>query len=388
MLDDELRMFFMHLWARDSLPKLHRSVYRAGAGCGCLNREVTMCRVFLALVLLSIAPAESQEGFAGLFNKVADVVVGQSTSRFDYASFDPTTGRLFVSKMGSGKLLVFDTRSRVAVAELDGFAKTTGVLVVPTLHKVYASVPGAGIGASLSVGLGMAGLSSGHGAVAVLDSMTLKALGRVPGGVFPDGIAYDPDDKRIFVSDEMGGAVTVIDADSNKLIARIDAGGETGNVQYDPVTRRVYVPLQSHDELAVIDPATLRVIDRYKVPGGQHPHGLRLARGVAIAYIACDENDRLLVVNLISREVVGNLPLGHDPDVLADDAGLKRLYVAGESGMLSVFDVADPAHPRKLGDVMAGANAHSLAVDPVSHMIYLPLRDLNGKAGMRILAPR
>src|SRR6266545_2272813 len=156
--------------------------------------------------------------------------------------------------MGSGKLLVFNIRSQQLEAELDNFPKVTGVLAVPEHHKVYASVPGAGIGAAISVGLGMVGLSSGRGSIAVIDSDSLKEIARLPGGVFPDGIAYDSDDGKIFVSDELGDAVIVIDAQTNKVLARIDAGGQVGNVQYDPITKRIYAPLQSLNALLVIDP--------------------------------------------------------------------------------------------------------------------------------------
>ncbi|HLG87072.1 MAG TPA: YncE family protein [Alphaproteobacteria bacterium] len=344
----------------------------AAAGAGCAQSDTA---------------ASADMPLDRLFTTVADVPVGAKTGRFDYLSFDPESGRLFVSKMGSGKLLVFDSRNQTFVAELDGFPKVTGVLAVPALHRVYASVPGAGIGASVSAALGVAGLSSGSGAVAILDSDTLKEIARVPGGVFPDGIAYDPDDGKIFVSDELGGAIEIIDARTNKPVARIDAGGEVGNVQYDRTTKLVFAPVQSKDELAIVDPKSDRLVGRFPLPGSEHPHGLRIAADMGIAYVACDGNDRLLVVDLKGRTVLGTQPLGHDPDVLADDPGLKRLYVAGESGILSVFDIADPARPRAIGRVFAGENAHSVAVDPATHRLFLPLRNLNGRAVMRIIAP-
>jgi DNA-binding beta-propeller fold protein YncE len=139
--------------------------------------------------------------------------------------------------------------------------------------------------------------------------------------------------------------------------------------------------------LAVIDPVALALVDRFPLSGGKHPHGLRIAKGGRFAYAACDEDDRLLVIDLGARRVTANLPLGRDPDVLADDPGLNRLYVAGESGVLSVFDTAEPAAPKKLGDVKVADNAHSLAVDPATHRLYLPLRDLGGRAVIRVLAP-
>jgi YVTN family beta-propeller protein len=378
-------------WRGGAMADGQSAKVRAGHVMGLIMSMPRSCVSSLCVLALAWAMALGVQGSAAQpasFAKIADVPLGERTSRFDYLSLDPVTGRLFMSEMGSAKLLVFDIARQALIAQLANFPKVTGVLAVPELHKVFASVPGGGIGGSMSVAISMAGLSKGSGQVAVLDAQSLQEIARLPGGVFPDGIAYDADDGRIFVSDELGDGVTVIDAHSNKVLARIKTDGEVGNVQYDPITRRIYAPIQTRNAMSVIDPARLKLESQFALPGGEHPHGLRLAHGAAIGYVACDGNDRLLVVDLQARKVTANLPVAHDPDVLADDAGLKRLYVAGEGGMLSVFDVTAPDAPVKLAEFQAGPQAHSLAVDPATHRLYLPLHDVDGKAVLRILAPR
>src|SRR2546425_2565607 len=42
---------------------------------------------------------------------VADVPLPGSGSRFDYQSLEPASGRLFISHMGAGQLVVFDVRA-------------------------------------------------------------------------------------------------------------------------------------------------------------------------------------------------------------------------------------------------------------------------------------
>jgi hypothetical protein len=71
--------------------------------------------------------------------------------------------------------------------------------------------------------------------------------------------------------------------------------------------------------------------------------------------------------------------------VLALDPGLHRLYVASESGTVAVFDVAGPV--RKVAEGNAGPNSHSVAVDPDTHLIYLPLTDVGGRPVLRELVP-
>lgn len=321
-----------------------------------------------------------------LFNPERDVPLGPKIGRFDYQSLDPGTGHLFISGMSIGKLLVFDTSANKLLTELDGYPEVTGVLVVPELHKVYASVPGDGV--LLSVAAGMAGIGSGSGQVVILDSRTLHEIARVPGGLFPNGITYDPDDRTIFVTDEYGRGVTIIDGEADRTIGRVELGGLIGNVQYDPITKRVYAAVKNTNELVAIDPKSHLVVARYRLQGGRHPHGVAIAPGSGIGLIACDEDDRLLVVALDTGRVLDNLPIAHKPDVLAIDQSLHRLYIASESGALSVLDIKDAASPAVIATFPFGENAHSVGVDPNSHRVFLPLRNVDGRAVLRILQPR
>lgn len=342
---------------------------------------------FVAVLVAANALADERT-IGKLFSIEGDFPLGASVNRTDYESIDPGARRLYIAKMGGGELLVFDIEHETLVATLDGFPKVTGVLVVPQLHKVYASVPGGGAVSSLFVGLGMVGLSNGHGTIAVRDTRTLKEIARLPGGVFPDGIAYDPDDGRVFVSDELGAAVTVIDAGADRVVARIKTGGEVGNVRYDTIAGKVYVPDQSHNELVAIDPKRNVVTSRHALSGCAHPHGLIIAPEGRLGYVACDENDRLLAVALETGRVMNEAPVAHDPDVLAVDAGAHRLYVACESGNLSTFDIENPAAPRLLGDVFVAPGAHAVAVDATTHKLYLALANLDGRGALRVLAPK
>jgi hypothetical protein len=59
-----------------------------------------------------------------------------------------------------------------------------------------------------------------------------------PAGEYPDGIAYDPADRHVFVSDESGGVEAVLGADGRR-VGTVSLGGEAGNVQYDQGSNRV-----------------------------------------------------------------------------------------------------------------------------------------------------
>lgn len=367
---------------------MEASLSRWEAGISVRIRTISLiCLALIGAPALEETAAAQEHRAMHLFSRVGDFDLGASVSRMDYESVDPKARRLYISKMGGGQLLVFDLEHDKLVAQLDGFPKVTGVLVVPELHRVYASVPGGGVLASFSVGLGMAGLSSGNGEVAIRDTETLKELARVPAGVFPDGIAYDPREHWVFVSDELGSAVTIIDASADKSVARIETGGEVGNVRYDPTSGEVFVPIQSRNELARIDAVKASVVTRYQLAGCEHPHGLIVAPKGGVGYVACDKNDQLVTVNLATGHILNEQPVAHDPDVLATDPGENRLYVAGESGILSTYNIVTPDKPELLGNIFIARYAHTVAVDPVSHRLYFALAELSGRAVLRVMVP-
>jgi DNA-binding beta-propeller fold protein YncE len=94
----------------------------------------------------------------------------------------------------------------------------------------------------------------------------------------------------------------------------------------------------------------------------------------------------LLVLDLASKKVTASFDVGKDPDVLAYDASLHTLYIAGEAGIVSLFKV-ESGQASKIGEGLLGPSAHVVAVDSETHKSYFPLKDLRGKTMLRIMMP-
>jgi YVTN family beta-propeller protein len=309
--------------------------------------------------------AQTPADLAKQVRVIADIPLSGGVSRFDYQSLDQQRGLLFIAHLGASTVSVFDTRTRTVVADIPAIAGVHGVLVVPELGRVYASATDAN-------------------QVAVIDEQTLHVLTTIPGGDYPDGLAYDPALHRLFISDETGQTDTVIDTQTNQRIATIPLGGEAGNTQYDPISQRVFVDVQTQNQLVAIDPATNQILARYALPGCQHDHSLLIEGNARLAFVTCDSNNVLLVVDLAhAMQVLSVQPVGETPDVLTFDTKRKVLYVACESGVVSVFQ--EQGHTvRKVGDQFVAPEAHSIAVDQQTHQVYLPLEEVGGKPVLRI----
>jgi DNA-binding beta-propeller fold protein YncE len=310
--------------------------------------------------------AQDAQNGPEILKKVADIPMPGPAVRFDYQSLDTKSGRLYISHMNADQLVVFDTATRQVVANLDGFKRVHGVFAVPELGRVYASV-------------------TGEHAVAAVDSKTLHTLAKVGRIKYPDGLAYAPKVKRVFVSDEHGGTDAVIDATNNTLVASIPLGGGAGNTVYDSGSGHILVAVHSVNELVAIDPASAKIVGRYSLPRIKNPHGIALDTSGHLAFVAGEENHSLGVIDLNTMKVLSTHEVGEDPDVLAFDPGLKRLYVSAESGTVSVFeeggrDLRPLAH-------FSMPHAHTVSVDPKTHLVYFPLENVDGHPLLRIMRP-
>jgi DNA-binding beta-propeller fold protein YncE len=320
------------------------------------SRTVWLSVVLVALVVVVVvlAAGPRRAGAESLpLRMVGEISLPGDTSRLDYASLDPGRGLLFVAHLGASQVIEVDLAARRAVQTIPNLSQVHGVLVVPALHRVYASATGANT-------------------AVILDEDTAAVLAQAPTGDYPDGLAYDPRRGTIWITNESGGSETVIDAATATVRGTVALGGEVGNVAYDPVADQMLVAVQGRNDLAVIDPATLAIIRRAALPGCEQGHGLALDSVDRLAFVGCEANATLVTVDLATLRVIATNPVGDTPDVLAYDPGPHRLYVAAEDGTVTVLDQRDRA-TIVVGSGHLADGAHVVTVDPISHHTFYPI---------------
>lgn len=299
---------------------------------------------------------------------IADVPLTGRATRLDYQSFDPRSGRLYIAHLGDSMMTVFDTRMQKVVGDVKELKSVHGVLAVPELHRVYAS-------------------ATGSNELAVIDDQTLQVIARVPTGNYPDGIAYASAENKIYVSNKNGKSDTVIDAAANKAVGTIPLEAEAGNTQYDSVSDRIFVAVGERNQIVEIDPRSDGVVGRYDLTGCKGAHGLLIDGERGLAFAACEDNAKLAAFDLKGKKLMSIYDVGKDPDVLAFDTNLRRLYVSAESGVIAVFDEKDDRALQLVANDDLAPKAHTVAVDSSTHRVYFPLENIDGKPTLRIVVP-
>ncbi len=233
-------------------------------------------------------------------------------------------------------------------------------------------------------------ITSSPNELVVIDSESLKELGRVATGRSPDGVAWDSEHRIVGVSDQRDGALSLIVDSGMGARKQVALGRETGNVVFDARRSSFWITVVTAagpDRLISVDPLTAKVVATIPIPGCSSAHGLRIHPDGKSALIACEGNSKLARVELDGQHGVAFAPTGSTPDVLAIDAGLGLLYVAAESGDLRVFDLTK-AGVVSVGRERPGPASHSVAVDAVTHHVFFPLAvGPHGTPVLRIMRP-
>lgn len=321
---------------------------------------------FAAAFLLGISATGLGQTGPTLKKLTAFDLPGPAGKRFDYLTVDEDDHYLICAHLAAEQTYVIDLQSDRIVAVVTDTPGVEGVEYVPELKKFYTS-------------------NAHDDTIGVVDLKQMKVVKKLKTASKPDGSAYAAPFHKLYVSDERGKAEAIVDVQKDEIVGTLRFDSETGMPQYDPIARKVYLNLQDQNIFAVIDPMTDKIVGRYSVGRCKGNHGMAIDPEHHRAFLACEENNLMTVFDLDKHAAIAFLPLADGPDVIKFDPGLGRIYVACDSGAISVFHQDDPDHYRKVEDFPVQHAVHSLAVDPKTHRVYTPEQEEDGKPVARMV---
>jgi DNA-binding beta-propeller fold protein YncE len=257
--------------------------------------------------------------------------------------------RLYAGYTSQGVVAVIDTATNQVVTEIPSLPRSHGIAVAGDHGFATAS---------------------GDDTVGVFDVSSNKLLKKVPGGVDPDAIIYDEKLRLIYAADHGGKTGTLIDPVMMTVVGSVPLGGVAEYAQADPQSGLVYQNLQDISQLVVVDPQKLMVTQRYNLGDGKNPSGLAYDAGNHRLFSTCD-NNKLIVLNADTGQVVATLPIGSGVDGAAYDPDLKRVYTFNGFGTMTVIQQDSADSYRVLEQATTHFGGHAGAVDPATHRIYV-----------------
>jgi WD40 repeat protein len=348
----------------------------------------------------SLSPASAVPVYAQTAIIPVPAIAGNPTGAFsfDISFFDANTQLDYVADRPNASIDVFSAATNSFVSRIDGTGSNAFVGTVPS--------PDTGPNGVLVINqLGQRIVYGGDG-----DS-TLKAFNvatglpvsgspiatGVPAQGRADEMAFDPANSLLLVANDHGTPapfVSLINTNTNSVVKQITFDGTLGtpnatNGIEQPVwnsnTGRFYISVPrigaSPDPggIAAIDPVAGTVTKVYDLStfgiSACNPTGLALGQGNQLM-IGCSSNQSILfdpTANGGNGAVIKTFTQATGVDELTFDPTLGLFFLASSANGISVIDGFADTFLQQLSTGFAGS--HSVSVDPVSHEVFVPVRN-------------
>ena len=374
-------------------------------------------RVVLVLVLLGFGLFVSgRPAAAGTYGLVDVILLPMPPSTFltsfDISWIDPDSQRHYLADRSNAAVEILNAQDHTFVGQVTGFVGVrpgagtsgpNGIVVLPELNQLWA-----GDGDST---VKVVDLASGI----IIDTINTGGTHRA------DELAYDPEDGLILVANdaETPPFVTLISTkNGHAIIGHIpfddttvpdgSLKGTTGLEQpvWEPITERFYqaVPATATypgGAIAVIDPRAMAVEQVFGVEAC-NPHGLALGPEFHLL-LGCSGSDipngtplQSLILEAIHGTVVATIPQVGGSDEVWFNPGDHRYYLAANNwtatglkggALLPVLGIVDADTNTWLENVPTVMGVHSVAANPVTNEIFVPLTNVGIGVYIPVVAP-
>ena len=268
---------------------------------------------------------------------------------WDYLTADGASHRLYVSR--GSHVMVVDLETGKVAGDIPGTLGVHGIALAPKLNRGFTS-------------------NGRTDNVTIFALDTLKPIGEVKTGKNPDCILFDPASGRVFTFNGRSGDATAFNAETGVVDGTIPLGGKPEFARSDEAGK-IYVNIEDKSEVAEIDSQKLTVLRRFPLAPCEEPSGMGFDAEHHHAFSGC-HNKIMTVLDTVSGKVIATVPIGAGVDGNGFDPGAGFAFSSNGEGTLTVARESSAGTFEVAETVTTERGARTMAIDPVTHRIYLP----------------
>jgi YVTN family beta-propeller protein len=278
--------------------------------------------------------------------------------RMDYLAYDPATRQLWIPAGNTARVDVLDTTDG-SLASIEGFA-TAQRMIRGTARTIGPS--------SAAVGEGVVYVGNrADSTVCAVDAVTRARRACVTVESEPDGLAWVPGARELWVTLPASRALVVLPADASGALqrpVRVPLRGMPEGYAVDAARGIFYTNLEDGDRTLAIDVRTRRVLAEWSPGCGRAgPRGLALDAARRRLFVAC--TDAVVALDAGGDgAVLGRAPTGGGVDSIAFVASRQLVYAAsGATGALRVLRVGSRGGLTAVAGTPTERGARAVVVD-------------------------
>jgi len=317
-----------------------------------------MRHMMTALALAGLATASGLHAQEGPYHFVKEIPIG-AEGGWDYLSVDPAAHRLYVSH--ATKVVVIDTEAAKVVGEIPDTPGVHGFAIAADLGRGFAS-------------------NGRENKASIVDLKTLKLIQKVDTGENPDAILYEPARHEVYTMNGRGKSATVFDAQTGTVVATIPLDGKPESGQADSKAGKVYVNMEDLNSVKEIDTATHKVTNTWPAAPCEAATGMAFDPATHRLFLGCD-NKLMVMMDSTNGKVIYSVPVGAGVDSTWFDPGTKLAFTSdGEAGTVTIAHEDSASMLKVVQTLKTRRGARTMALDPLTHTIYLAATDYEPQA--------
>jgi DNA-binding beta-propeller fold protein YncE len=307
--------------------------------CGMLGRPGgTQTRVLIAgvTVLLHAVPVLAQ--LREPLELVQTIALPDVRGRIDHLDIDLEGGRLFVAALGNNTVDVVDLRTGRRSARIERLQEPQGVAYVPDAKRLFVA-------------------NGESGRVDVFAGNALAPVGHVDALADADNVRYESASGRLYVG--YGSALAVLEAPTIQLVSRIKLSGHPESFQLESTGSRIFVNIPNAQQIAVVDRKQGNVVATWELGEMRANFPMALDEVKHRLFVATRRPAALLVYDTESGKRIANVPIGGDADDLFFDGERRQVYAVCGEGVITVVQQHDADRYVAIGQVPTAPGART-----------------------------
>jgi YVTN family beta-propeller protein len=174
--------------------------------------------------------------------------------------------------------------------------------------------------------------------VTAISDRTNATVGSAAVGVSPFGVAYDNSSNSIFVANGGSDTVTELNATSLTLLRTIPVGRTPVGVVYDSQSGDVFVANEGSANVTVVAGGSGKVLRSVSV--GPGPYDAAVDSKSGQVYVSLFAAGRVVVLNSTGTTIIASIPTGGTPAGIAYDSTTQTVWVADGSLFVVVINAS------------------------------------------------
>lgn len=257
---------------------------------------------------------------------VKTIPLGNIQGRIDHMGVDVAGKRIFVAALGQNVVEIVDLARSQVTHSIPGLTAPQGVFYQPGEKRLYVA-------------------NDGDGSLRVFDGNSFQLLKTYDFDSDADNLRFDPNMKELFVG-YGGGALGVVNLNLKSRVGDTFLDGHPESFQLEKNGYRVFVNVPhgaSGPHVAVIDRRSRSIVAKWSIAGKEN-FPMALDESDGRLFIGCRDPAKLLVLETRAGKTIARVDIPGDTDDVFYDAATRRIYVSGGSGELGVISRKDSDH--------------------------------------------